>query len=73
MVRLISPSDAVRRAVAKTMRDQIVEWRPVSGGFSSAGLWVIVSNSGVHRFVKAATSDDTARFLRDEARVYGQL
>lgn len=70
MVRPAQPSEELRHAVALTLRDEIVEWRPVTGGFSSAGLWVIATAAGVRRFIKAATSDDTARFLRDEVAVY---
>lgn len=73
MVRPLTPSAGLRRAVAEMMGDEIVNWQPVSGGFSSAGLWVVGTAGGVTRFVKAATSDDTARFLRDEAHVYEHL
>jgi hypothetical protein len=43
--------------------------RPVIGGFSAAGLWVVDTATG-SVFVKAAVNDDTARWLRDEARIY---
>jgi hypothetical protein len=46
---------------------------PVSGGFSAAGLWTVEGRRGRKAFVKAATTDDTAGFLRDEMLVYGHL
>lgn len=73
MVRPVKPSEDLVRSVTHTMGDQIVKWTPVQGGYSAAGLWVIATNSGVKRFVKAATSDNTARFLREEAVVYENL
>ncbi|MCP4306339.1 MAG: aminoglycoside phosphotransferase family protein [bacterium] len=73
MVRPITPSEHLQRAAAQAIRAEIIQWRPVSGGFSSAGLWVISTAGGVRRFLKAATTDDNARFLRDEVLVYEQL
>ncbi|MGF1664753.1 MAG: aminoglycoside phosphotransferase family protein [Acidimicrobiia bacterium] len=44
-------------------------FRAVSGGFSAAGLWIVETPSGTV-FVKVAVNEDTARWLRDEARIY---
>jgi hypothetical protein len=73
MVRPIKPGDDLARAVALAIGDSIDRWRPVAGGFSSAGLWVIETTAGRRRFVKAANTDDTARFLRAEKAVYDQV
>lgn len=73
MVRPIKPDDDLALAVTQVMGDTIDRWQPVSGGFSSAGLWVIETSGGVRRFVKAANTDDTARFLRAEMVVYDQI
>jgi hypothetical protein len=70
MGRPLDPQEDLRIAVNAVLQSEVAAWRPVSGGFSSAGLWVITTASGSSYFVKAATTDDTARFLRAEASVY---
>ncbi|MDH5422735.1 MAG: aminoglycoside phosphotransferase family protein [Acidimicrobiia bacterium] len=67
MVRPLQPDVAIQRRVSSLVGTPN-SWTAVSGGFSSAGLWTI-DPRGRKLFVKAAVSDDTARFLRDEMRV----
>lgn len=73
MVRPLEPDDGLAHAVTQVMGDTIDRWQPVAGGFSSAGLWVIETSGAVRRFVKAANTQDTARFLRAEKVVYDQI
>ena len=73
MVRPTQPDERLQRSVARAMGHGIDEWLPQSGSFSSAGLWVITTDHGARRFVKAATSLDTARFLQHEMVVYDQV
>jgi len=70
MVRPLHPTKELEAAVADVLGDRIVRWTPVPGGFSAAGLWVMETRAGRSLFVKAATADATARFLRDEMVVY---
>ena len=71
MIRPLQPSpDVVNRVTALVGKPR--RWTPRSGGFSSAGLWTI-SVKGDSHFVKASTTDDTARFLRDEASILNEF
>lgn len=73
MVRPLVPEPDLGRAVAAALGAEIVSWQSVAGGFSAAGLWIIETATGDTWFVKAATTDDTARFLRAEMMIYGEL
>lgn len=73
MVRPEFPSDELRSAVARSLGTRVVSWSPRRGGFSSAGLWVIETAAGNSFFVKAATTDDTASFLRSEMEIYASI
>lgn len=73
MVRPQSPSAELRTAVETSIGARAVSWTPRRGGFSSAGLWAIETTGGRSSFVKAATSEDTARFLRAEMEIYVSL
>lgn len=71
MVRPSKPS----REVVETVSDVIGSpdsWTPRTGGFSSAGIWKVHVGSERH-FVKVATTEDTATFLRDEAWVLAEV
>jgi hypothetical protein len=46
-----------------------VDWCPVTGGYSAAGIWVVDRPGFSSVFVKAATTDATASSLRDEHEV----
>jgi hypothetical protein len=73
MVRPLTPAKETESAVVSALGEQVTLWAPVSGGYSAAGLWVIETTVGRRLFVKAATTDLTARFLRDEMVVYGAV
>lgn len=71
MVRPLLPSADIENRV-RSLVGTPESWTAVSGGFSSAGLWKIdLGNRKL--FVKASTTDDTARFLRNEMRVLGEV
>lgn len=71
MVRPSNPTPEVIEAVSDVI-GRPDSWTPRSGGFSSAGLWTVEVGSERH-FVKAATTEDTAKFLRDEAWVLAEV
>ncbi len=48
-------------------------WRRVESGYTPAERWVVHFSDGTSAFVKAATSADTARWLRAERRVYASV
>jgi hypothetical protein len=71
MVRPLLPSADIENRV-RSLVGTPESWTAVSGGFSSAGLWTI--DIGTRKvFAKVSTSDDTARFLRDEMRVLNEV
>ena len=49
------------------------EWDFVQKGYTEAGRYVMRMEDGSSVFVKAATDEDTARWLRNEYRVYAHL
>ena len=72
MIRPITPSDDVRGRV-EAQFGATRSWQPVVGGYSGAGIWVVGSRAGSSFFVKAATTEPTAGFLRDEHAVYSGI
>jgi hypothetical protein len=48
-------------------------WSRVSGGYTNAGRWRVRFADGGSVFVKAATGEDTADWLRAEHRMYAHL
>jgi hypothetical protein len=50
-----------------------IHWEPAHRGYTSADRWVITMADGTSGFVKAATCEQTAEWLRDEYRVYAAV
>jgi hypothetical protein len=70
-----TPEEAanVRRAL-KRLRTEPTSWRPVTtGGHTPARRWVVSLDDGRTAFVKVATDELTASWLRDEHLVYSML
>ena len=70
-----TPEEAanVRRAL-KRLRTEPAAWRPVTtGGHTPARRWVVSLDDGRTAFVKVATDELTASWLRDEHLVYSML
>jgi len=63
-------SAAIVARVEALLGERVVATRGVTGGFSSAARFVVELAGGATAFVKAAVDDDTARWLRDELRIY---
>jgi hypothetical protein len=72
MVRPLIPAADVHGRV-EIMLGPTGQWRPVTGGYSGAGIWVVERQPGANVFVKAATTELTATFLRDEHAVYAGI
>ena len=70
-----TPEEAanVRRAL-KRLRTEPVTWQPVTaGGYTPARRWLVGLEDGRTAFVKVATDELTASWLRDEHVVYSVL
>jgi hypothetical protein len=70
MVRPIDPSPELCAAVGAELGSRMISWTPVTGGFGASGQWVVETTEGGRLFVKAATTTETAEFLRAEAAIY---
>lgn len=55
---------------ARMLGEKPVTWLPVSRGYTQAQRWVVGLPSGTKAFVKAATDENTARWLRREYHAY---
>ncbi|WP_433460232.1 phosphotransferase [Micromonospora sp. CA-248212] len=65
------PADLVRRV--ELLLGPVRDWQKVARGFTGAERWLVVGDDGGPRFVKAATDELTARWLRDEAVIYERV
>jgi hypothetical protein len=66
-------TENVRRAL-KGWRAEPVAWRPITtGGHTPARRWVVTVDDGRTAFVKAATDELTASWIRDEHAAYSML
>jgi hypothetical protein len=65
-----TPTPELVTLVEKLMSGRIVDWRAPTGGYSPAERWIVRSADGKSAFVKAATCEQTACWLRIEAAVY---
>jgi len=59
--------------VASLTKTSPRSWSPVTGGYTGAGRWVVRNSDGSSCFVKAATDENTAEWLRAEMAIYGGL
>ena len=65
--------EQIERRVAKLMGARPVDFRPASGGYTSALRGVVSFGDGRSAFVKAATDELTVGWLRTENAVYAHL
>lgn len=68
-----SPDASLLDRVARLMGTRPVRWRPVAGGFTPAGRWVLTLADGRTLFAKVGTVDWTCEALRSEHRIYAAL
>jgi hypothetical protein len=63
----------IERAAAGGGKQRVVRFTPVRGGYTSADRRIAHFADGSSLFVKAATGEDTAGWLRAEQRIYARL
>jgi hypothetical protein len=64
------PSPQVLERIEKLMASPPVEWRTLRKGHTAAETWVMAFESGKSAFVKHATDNQTASWLKSERAVY---
>jgi len=69
----MQPSQELIQRVEKVIGAKPIAWRYVAKGYTVAERYVVQLENGASVFVKAATDDNTARWLRNEYRIYGAL
>lgn len=65
--------EAISRRVEAILDSRVVESKPVARGYTPAMRFVVRTADGRSAFVKAASNDDTARWLLAERRVYERI
>ena len=64
------PSPSVLERIQKLMASPAVEWRTLRKGHTAAETWLMRFESGKSAFVKHATDEQTASWLKSERAVY---
>src|SRR5687768_13894653 len=71
--RAAVPPEIVTDRVATYLQTRPAAWRPVRGGYTSMERWSVAFEDGTSAFVKIATADTHAEWLRAEHRMYNHL
>lgn len=66
----MQPSASLLERVKALMKSAPVEWREMKKGYTSAETWVMRFDNGASAFVKHATDEQTATWLKSEQSVY---
>jgi hypothetical protein len=64
---------ALAERVARCLRQRLLAWRPVPGGYTTALRLIVTCADGTSVFVKGATDVRTAIWLRTELGIYSQV
>jgi aminoglycoside phosphotransferase (APT) family kinase protein len=64
---------ALAERVARCLRQRLLAWRPVPGGYTTALRLIVTCADGTSVFVKGATDARTATWLRTEYGLYSQV
>ncbi len=64
---------SLEQRIENAMQAELVRFQPASGGYTSAQRGIAAFSSGQSAFLKAATSEQTALWLRAEYAVYRHL
>lgn len=70
---VIQPSQELIQRVEKVIGVKSVAWRFVAKGYTVAERYVVQLENDTSVFVKVSTDDNTARWLRNEHRIYAAL
>jgi hypothetical protein len=65
-----APSPSVLERIQKLMASPPVAWRTMHKGYTAAETWIMAFESGKSAFVKHATDEQTAAWLKSERSVY---
>jgi hypothetical protein len=65
-----APSPSVLERIQKLMASPPVAWRTMQKGYTAAETWIMAFESGKSAFVKHATDEQTASWLKSERAVY---
>src|SRR5919201_1456769 len=66
-------AQALAERVARCLRQRLLAWRPVTGGYTTALRLIVTCADGTSVFVKGATDARTATWLRTEYGMYSQV
>jgi aminoglycoside phosphotransferase (APT) family kinase protein len=66
-------AQALAERVARCLRQRLLAWRPVTGGYTTALRLMVTCADGTSVFVKGATDALTATWLRTEYGIYSQV
>jgi aminoglycoside phosphotransferase (APT) family kinase protein len=69
----ILQAQALAERVARCLRQRLLAWRPVPGGYTTALRLIVTCADGTSVFVKGATDARTATWLRTEYGIYSQV
>lgn len=67
------PSPHLIARFERLMGVRPVAWKPVQGGYTLAGRWIVRFADDRSAFAKVGTTPDTARWLRAESGIYSRL
>src|SRR5713101_5718689 len=66
-------AQSLAERVARCLRQRLLSWRPVAGGYTTALRLIVMCADGTSVFVKGATDARTATWLRTEYGLYSQM
>ncbi len=69
----IQPDEELVNCVETLMANFSTNWVRAEGGYTAAGRWIVSFENGTSVFIKAATTDLTAEWLRKDYYVYSHI
>jgi hypothetical protein len=69
----VRPDETTRYRIQQVTGRAATRWLAVSKGFTVAARWIVTLEDACSVFVKHATDEDTAAWIRKEARLYSSL
>ena len=69
----IQPDKELIDRVETLMASPSTNWAWAEGGYTAAGRWIVGFGNGASAFIKAATTDLTAKRLREDYYVYAHI
>ena len=69
----IQPDEGLVKRVETLMASPSKNWVWAEGGYTAADRWIVCFENGASAFIKAATTDLTAKRLREDYHVYAHV